>query len=858
MAPEPLTGRVRVGVVGAGRGGAAVLELLLGSSAAEVVVVVDPRPEAPGLARARSRGIPTAAHHLEVFTHAPDLVLELTGRPEVLHDLLRAKPPGTEVIGASGLRFFWELLTQATEQRGRLQTLFELTQRHLEIKDTTVLLPRIAAEAARFLRADGAGIRLRQGDRLRLVAAHGFPSEGVQATVALGESASGWVVEHNRALALDDLAEAPRITPRHRVAYVGWGFRAMLAVPLRLRGEPVGVLFVLSRRRRQFGPQDVEVLTGFADHAALAIQNAYLFEALERRSREAEALARAVATLAESLEFGAVAERIVQEAVPLFGVDVAVLWGLSHQNELEVAASSGSVAWAFAPGTRLPTGAGGVMGLALSCGEPRSSPDILADPSVGYAAEFRQRVEAAGLRAVLAAPLRARGRTLGALAVGRRSPHAWTPEEAALLQALGDHAALALDNSRMYGDLREALARLDASQGELVRTERLRALGEMAAGVAHNFNNVLSVILARAELLLRGATEPAQRAALEAVRRAALDGAQIVRRIQEFTGTRTAQGRERVDLHALAHQVVELARPRWRDEAARQGVSYQVDITGGPVPPVLGRSAELREVLLNLLFNALEAMPAGGRVGFELRTEPGNVVVRVADTGCGMPEEVRRRVFEPFFTTKPGRGTGLGLAVAWGIIQRHGGAMEVESTPGVGSVFTIRLPRAPEGSDREPAATAGPPGAVVGARILVVEDEPDVRAAVRDALGAEGYVVVEAADGREALARCTTEAVDLVVTDLSLPGLSGWEVAAACRRRVPPIPVGLLTGWGEQVDPARLREAGAAFVVAKPFHGAELTDAVTRALRGAPGRDPSEAVPPDVPLTPPAADREGG
>jgi len=217
--------------------------------------------------------------------------------------------------------------------------------------------------------------------------------------------------------------------------------------------------------------------------------------------------------------------------------------------------------------------------------------------------------------------------------------------------------------------------------------------------------------------------------------------------------------------------------------------------------------------------------------------------VSVEDTGCGMSEETRRRVFEPFFTTKGPRGTGLGLAVAWGIVTRHGGTIEVTSALSVGTRFTIRLP-----IGREFPAEAPPDPSCLpteSARVLVVDDEAEVRAVLGELLTAQGHRILEAADGPAALTLLETEPVDLVLSDLSMPGMSGWELAAACRTKFPEVPVGLITGWGDQLDPDQLQGHRIQFVLAKPIEASELRRHVVQVLNRTPSKPtaPPSAVP---------------
>jgi CheY-like chemotaxis protein len=374
---------------------------------------------------------------------------------------------------------------------------------------------------------------------------------------------------------------------------------------------------------------------------------------------------------------------------------------------------------------------------------------------------------------------------------------------------------------------------LERSQSSLVKTERLRALGEMAAGVAHDFNNLLSVILGRTELMLRRVREADTTRDLEAVRRAAQDGADTVRRIQEFTRTRRTRTFERVELCDVAREVVELTRPRWELEAQARGVTYEFTVEG-TAPPVAGRPEELREVLTNLITNAVDAMPAGGACRLRLDADGDWAVMSVTDTGVGMAEEMRRRVFEPFFTSKGPRGTGLGLAVSWGIVTRHGGTIEVESTPGQGTTFHMRLPipvTLPDVVVGLPMTVAPRP-----ARLLLIEDEPEVQAVLAELLREAGYGVAVAKDGMEGIEHCERESVDVVLSDISMPGISGWDVAARLRARYPHIPIGFVTGWGDQLDPERLAGAGVDFVVAKPFQAHDILRHVAQAVMR-PARD---------------------
>ena len=397
-----------------------------------------------------------------------------------------------------------------------------------------------------------------------------------------------------------------------------------------------------------------------------------------------------------------------------------------------------------------------------------------------------------------------------------------------LAASLASQAGVAIQNARLFQELGAALQEVEASQKQLVQAERLSALGEMAAGVAHDFNNLLAVVVGRAEILLAKGQEPDVARDIEIIRTAAWDGAHTVRRIQEFTRTRQTRPAGRVDIPKLLRDVVELTRARWKDEAQSRGLAYDVVVEGDSVPPVAGISAELREVFMNLLINGLDAMPGGGQFIFRVSSDAESVIVAAEDTGCGMSDETRRRVLEPFFTTKGARGTGLGLAVSWGIVKRHGGTIEIESTLGMGSVFMIRLPIGV--GDLAPEASVSPSRQGRCGRVLVIDDEMEVRCVLRDMLTPCGHSVLEADSAEAGLALLESESVDVILTDISMPGMSGWDVAAACQRRFPHIPLGFVTGWGDRLDPQETARFGVRFIVSKPFAPDDVQGHVADAL----------------------------
>ena len=358
--------------------------------------------------------------------------------------------------------------------------------------------------------------------------------------------------------------------------------------------------------------------------------------------------------------------------------------------------------------------------------------------------------------------------------------------------------------------------------------EKLSALGELASGVAHNFNNTLTGILARAQLLL-DVTDPLEvRRGLRIIIRTAEDGAKTVKRIQDFARQRRDQDFVPIDVDQLMLEVAEITRPRWKDRAEAENVHIRLVRQIGSNAVIMGDAGELREVLVNMVFNAVDAMPRGGTLTLSTSEVGDEVEIRISDTGTGMTEEVRARVFDPFFTTKGKAGMGLGLSVSYGIIRRHEGSVEVESEVGRGTTFRVRLPKV--GVSALPARAAAPqapPSRALGSlRVLVVDDEDYVRELLSDILAREGCEVALAAEGREALRLYGAGEFDAVFTDVGLPGMSGWELARAVRERDAEVPLAVITGWGDEVSHEERDAVRADWVIPKPFSVERITDLV--------------------------------
>jgi signal transduction histidine kinase/CheY-like chemotaxis protein len=459
-----------------------------------------------------------------------------------------------------------------------------------------------------------------------------------------------------------------------------------------------------------------------------------------------------------------------------------------------------------------PGPAGGLKRLVFEEGQAIRTPDYVGE----CARRGVQPVEeVARFSHWMGVPLRSGNAVLGVISIA--SPdRVFTEADERLLTNIADLAALALRSVRLFTERTRAYGELAAAQDQLVRTEKLRALGEMASGVAHDFNNLLAAILGRTQLLQREIGDLRQRQWLDVIERSAIDGAQTVRRLQEFTRIRRDHPFVAVDLGRIAREALEITQSRWRDDVRRRGVTIEICTALNPVPEIAGDPAELREALTNIILNAVDAMPDGGVLSVSTALAGSDVQLAVTDSGVGMSAAVRRRIFDPFFTTKGPQGTGLGLSMTYGIIARHGGRIEVESEEGRGTTFRLAFPQSPA-TGLTPERPGAPLLAAASLSCLVVDDEASVGILLGDVLESGGHRVVVCVDGAEAVSRFRTERFDVVFTDLAMPGLSGWQVARAIKTIAPDVPVFIVTGFGVELSPEECRAHGVDAVLAKPL-----------------------------------------
>lgn len=392
----------------------------------------------------------------------------------------------------------------------------------------------------------------------------------------------------------------------------------------------------------------------------------------------------------------------------------------------------------------------------------------------------------------------------------------------------------ALENARLYSrvtkaneDLKKAYEKLHESQNLLIHSEKLKAIGDLASGVAHDFNNLLGVIFGRTQLLQLRATDQKVKQDLEIILKAAMDGAETVKRLQDFAKQKVDDNASVIDVNMIIEDAIQLTQTKWKDYAQQKGVYIGIKKEFAGLPIILGSGAELREILTNLLLNAVDAMPSGGTITIRTLNQDRLYSIEVEDTGIGMDSTTRLRIFDPFFTTKGNRGTGLGLAMVKTLVNKRQGEISVISKQGTGTKFTITFPKLNIVNEylNKPNFTTSEIVKDMNLqpmKILIIDDEEEIRILLAEILINANYDVVLACDGREGVEKFKSGNIDIVFTDLGMSELNGWEVAKIVKTIKPNTPVVLISGWGSDLKDQDIKGTGVDFLASKPFHIDEI------------------------------------
>jgi signal transduction histidine kinase len=383
-------------------------------------------------------------------------------------------------------------------------------------------------------------------------------------------------------------------------------------------------------------------------------------------------------------------------------------------------------------------------------------------------------------------------------------------------------------------ELEHALSELKETQRQMVQQERLRAFGEMAGGVVHDFNNVLMAVIGYSDLLLKDpkliADPVVVREYLEVIHGAGRDASDVVGRLRDFYRPRgKTDVFEEVDLNKVIESAVALTQPKWKDQALAGGRQITMDLDFEKLPRVAANASELREVVTNLIFNAVDSMPKRGVITLRTRRAEAEIMFEISDTGIGMGEEVRTRCMEPFFTTKGEEGSGLGLSMVFGIIKRHEGTLEIESSEGVGTIFRIFLPSHSGAAGVVPGEehAAGRP-----LNVLVADDDSVARDIVTKYLLTDSHRVTTFTNGIDAMDGFKASSFDLLIIDHGMPGMNGVELAGLVRQMRNGQPIILLTGFNERELPSDIQQRGIDMILYKPVSQGELRHAMAAVMKG--------------------------
>jgi PAS domain S-box-containing protein len=737
---------------------------------------------------------------------------------------------------------FEALLLQRNKELQQLNALSASVNRAMALDE---LLKVGCENLSSMLGASAAGISLLSTDRrsLSLRVSESLPENAANALAEVDVASPmllARVVRSGAIAVVEDVKTDPRISLE---AIRGESFGPALVVPLRRRGSGgpdavVGAAFCFMEEGRTVSEADRDIMIAIGHVLGAAIEQAVLLEAEQVANRKLVALDEIALALASTLDADEISLTVARSTHRLFGAVRVMIARLDVDGDFfvpEHVLDDGEPVAAIVP----VTFGDSIMGIAtterrpVQRVRPKNGGEVAIDPFNGKpialpayeSAMFRQ-----GVGTAVAVPVTIDGVVTGALWLGYVSTTPLPETDLNVLSAIGTHVAIAKKNAALLESRERALEDLRSAQQKLVDSEKLNAIGLIAHGVAHDFNNVLGSILGRAELLRSQVHDPALIKHTELIAKAARDGAETVRRIHEIGRQDRVDDFIAVDTASILDDCMELTQAR----ATQRDTT--IDIDCGDAVRVAANPSELREVLINLVHNACDAMPAGGgSVHLRARRDGDRIIIDVRDTGLGIPADVIGRVFDPYFTTKGESGTGLGLSVSHSIVRRHGGHLRVTSNttgPERGTTFSIDLPAFVEtGISLTAAAATATEGAPGRAKVLVVDDEENIREILAEMLMTADHEVLTAADGAEALHKLQGDPdIDLVFTDLTLPGMNGYEIAQEMKRLRPDLLVGLVTGWGATLDKEKARVYGVDLVISKPFRFEQVLGIVDEAL----------------------------
>jgi len=728
-----------------------------------------------------------------------------------------------QIIGSSMERA--SLYTENVKRLEEQKTLYTISQEiasRLELKE---ILQKIMENVVELLQADSGLIALwnAQNQTYDTVIVHGLPE------FLIGRKSSpssngivGDVIKKKVPVLYQDYEHHP-----NRLKELdSYHLKEVVGVPLIVREMIIGAMTIgTSDPYKHFSQNEIDLFFNFAHQAAIAIGNVSLYEDSLLRIKQLTLLHEMGKTLSSTLDLDELLKKALELLREHWGYAACAIFLLNAaRSELYVKQVIGRY-FEEVKDMRFRVGVDGIVGWVAKTGEPLYVSDVSQDPRY-----IRGSQEG---KSEAAFPLKVRNQVIGVLDIENNQLNGFDPEDLKVLASFASQVSISLENAQLFSDLKQTLKELKQAQDQIVQAEKLRAMGEMASGVAHDFNNVLAAILGNIELLLYQLDhltpeEIGER--LRIIERSSKDGAETVRRIQEFTGVRRDKEFVPLSVNELIGEVISITQPRWKDQPQKKGIQIDLVRRLEKVPLILGNPSELREVLTNILFNAVDAMPEGGKVTISTHHQDDWVEMRIVDTGIGMTEEVKRKVFDPFFTTKGVTNSGLGMSVSYGIFKRHGGEILIESEPGRGTAFVLHLPAGSGREEPEEKLVKPIKKEARSVRILVIDDEESVRDILSRMLRAKGHQVAVASNGEEGIDRFRSEKFDMVFTDLGMPKISGWEVGKTIKGVDPKVPIAMITGWGMELNREKMSESGIDLVISKPFNFDQIIQLISEAM----------------------------
>ena len=731
------------------------------------------------------------------------------------------------------LREALKAVKQRAEETDRMLEVTEAIGSALEQKELFEVIAHGAARACRvdrgsiFLRDKSGQLMVPVSSQLADQRAAGAAGDGAESLRALGlEEMPTFLLEAVRRqepVVISDPGSDPRVPQ----GWVGlFQAKSALVVPLIHQGRTAGVLILDHLKTLHvFTDEEIRLATTLAAQAAVALEKARLYDEIQQRLQQTETLLAVSQAIGSAPDLTEAIRRTTREMVRILGADTGVAWCVTRGGDRFIPLAG----YHLPRDLREP-----LSGLPLAPDEPlidlvkrlrtaMQSSNSKTDPRFNQPA-----LNLLPHTSLLVQPVQVSDELLGIFAIAwTRDAHAFSMDDLKMADGIAKQAAVAIE--------------LHRTQRTIIEQERLNAVGKMASGLAHDFNNALVPISGYAEMLLEhpDILQDLPKAAkyLKLIMTGVEDAASVVSRLREFYRKREEGETYRpLSLNQMVEQAVALTRPRWRDEALGSGRTILVEADMRPVPKVLGSESELRELLTNLIFNAVDAMPEGGTI--RLRTglreapvadgaaagEP-QVFLEVSDTGTGMTDEVRRRCLEPFFSTKGERGTGLGLPMVFGIVKRHRGTLDIDSTVGKGTTFIVLLPPDTTQTREVQQRTQAPSGPL---SVLVVDDEPIARDVLTEYLTGDGHTVQTAVNGRDGIEKFKAGQFAVVITDRAMPEVGGDQLAAMVKEASPATPVVLLTGFGDLMNAAGEKPDGVDLVVKKPIRLGTLREVLVK------------------------------